>query len=151
MIVTKRGTRGAPPPLLLGAALLLAGCSTCPKYLSEKSPEPVNILVLSIAEPPHVVVFPDTARLCEGKQYPVWVLSGAPAGSTLEISFRGPEGSPFFSSEAKPSREAKLASVVKFGVAKPGTAGKRYKYNVTVRNENGETIASLDPNVEIWR
>ncbi len=146
MTVTKPGTRRIPPPpLLLGAALLLAGCSTCPKYLSEKSPEPVNILVLAIAEPPHIVVFPDTARLCEGKQYPVWVLSGGRAGLRLEISFTGPEGSPFFSSEGKSS------AVVKYGVAKPGTAGKRYKYKVVVRNEDGETVAALDPNVEIWR
>jgi hypothetical protein len=144
MIVTKRRTRGISlPPLLLGAALLLAGCSTCPKYLSEKSPEPVNILVLSIAEPPHIVVFPDTARLCEGKQYPLWVLSGAPAGATLAITF--PEGSPFLSSEAK------AGSVVRYGVARPGTAGRRYPYTVAIRNAAGEKVATFDPNVEIWR
>jgi hypothetical protein len=146
MIVTEcRVRRLSPPPLLLGAALLLAGCSTCPKYLSEKSPEPVNILVLSIPEPPHVVVFPDTARLCEGKQYPLWVLSGTPVGARLEISFTGPEGSPFFSSEEKPG------AIVKYGVAKPGTAGRRYPYTVTIRNAAGEKAASFDPNVEIWR
>lgn len=132
--------------LLLGAGLLVAGCCcTCPKYIGEKGPEPVNILVLLRAEAPHVLAFPDTARVCEEKQFARWVISGAPAGTRLEISF--PEGSPF--ADRKSAEEQ--PTIVESGPAKPGTAGKRFKYVVTVRNEKGEKIATLDPYIEIWR
>lgn len=147
MIPTKNDVRRIPPVvLLLGAALLAGGCCcTCPDYIGQKGPEPVNILVLLSADGHTVLAFPDTARICEEKQFARWVTFGAPAGTRLEITF--PEGSPF--AEKKSERER--LNVVESGVARKGTAGKRYKYVVTLRNERGEKTATLDPNVEILR
>jgi len=147
MFITKNGARRIPLlALLFGAGLFIAACChTCPKYVGEKVPEPVNILVLLQAETHTVVAFPDTARICEEKQFARWVFLGAPAGTRLKISF--PDGSPFAGRKEEPEQ----LTIVESGPARAGTAGRRYKYVVNITNEKGETVGHLDPYVEIWR
>lgn len=152
MIFAKyRVQRFLPPALLFGAGLFVAACChTCPKYIGENGAEPVNILVTWDAGSKQIIVFPDTARLCEERQFPRWALLGAPEGTTIGISF--PEGgSPFPSREEKTGATAKGGTVVTFPAPRPGTAGKRYKYTVTLTVPGVTPPPTLDPNLEIWR
>lgn len=132
--------------LLLGAGLFAAGCCcTCPKYVGENGPEPVNIQITWNTAARIIVVFPNSAQLCEGKQYARWILSGAPEGTKMTIAF--PEGgSPFLTGKEK---EIWSGPVVKSGVPRAGTKGNRYKYSVTLTLPGSEPV-TLDPHIEIW-
>ena len=154
--------------LLLGAGLFAAGCSCmCPKYIGEGGPEPVNVLVVWDDSFRQIAVFPNSVRICEQKQKVQWVLMGAPAGTRMDITPVGE--SPFVSPPTTiprvlPAAVANPASreptekgapergffAVESGVAKLGTAGKRYKYSVTLHFPGGGPV-QLDPWVEVDR
>ena len=135
--------------LLLGAALFAAGCCcTCPKYVGERVPEPVNVLVTWNRELGQLVVLPDPVHVCEGKQFVRWVVVGE--GRDLTITF--PAGSPFTpSTPEKPASERKEGPGTFFqtGVARPGTAGMHYKYVVSLRVPGVDKPVTLDPWVEV--
>ncbi len=151
MSITRNGIHSLPTlALLLIAGLFAVGCCcTCPKYLGEKGPEPVNILVTWDVPSRQIVVFPDTAHLCEGKQFPRWAIVGAPEGTTMTISFD--EGSPFSVPGEKRTLKMTEAKVYQLPVAAKGTAGRRYKYTVTLNVPGVNPPPSLDPYIEIWR
>jgi hypothetical protein len=146
-------------PLAVAAALAvlispILGCTcACPKVVGSVGPEAVNIIVTWSDAAKSIAVAPDPVRLCEGRQYPVWILADAPAGTGLGIEFKG--DSPFddgaraaAAKEASAVMKAK-ATTVRKGVPKPGSAGKTYKYDVVVTLPDG-TSTRLDPRVEIW-
>lgn len=140
----------------------LAGCACWPKpFIPAGTTEPVNILVVWKATSPQIFVLPHRARLLEERQYPVWVLVGAPEGSTLRIEFKS--GSPL--GPVTPANETKAnlpvakvesaamtegPGVVRMGAPKAGTAGKSFKYDVVVTSPDGK-VARLDPNIDVDR
>jgi len=146
-------------PLAVAALLavlvspILACTCACPKVVGSAGPEPVNILVTWNDAAKSIAVAPDPVRLCEGRQYPVWILADAPAGSGLGIEFKS--GSPFGDgARAATAKEASAVTkekttTVRKGVPQPGTAGRTYKYDVVVTFRDG-TSTRLDPRVEIW-
>lgn len=132
--------------ILLGAGLLSDGCcSTCPKYLGPE--DRVNVLVLW--EGKELVVFPESVRLCEQKQYARWVLYPGSERVTLKIEF--PDGNSPFSKGEKPAIVCSGKPCESPGAPRRGTAGKRYKYNVKILDDKGTVLQSIDPWVEVDR
>lgn len=151
----RRSNRKALIVVALAAGLgPLLGCTcACPDVVGAGGPEPVNVVVTWNAGEKTITVAPDPVRLCERRQFPVWVLLGAPEGSTLGIAFPGEsplEEEPRLATmKAAPAREVRIA-VVKKGVPKAGTAGKSFKYDVSILLPDGSR-STLDPRVDIWR
>ncbi len=144
-------TLAAAASLALAASLAaLSGCSCCPKESGAGAagqPQAVNIQVQ--LTPAGIFVFPNSTHLRMGRQHPVWILTGAPDGSCLEVKFKKED--PL---EPEPPDAAKAAgpckSVIRRGVPKPGTEGRVFAYGVTVTLPDGAT-KSLDPDIEVDR
>lgn len=141
------GTRA----VLVACLIALSAC-TCAPPMRLEGPQPVNIQVVWKPATSGIFVFPNSARLGEGRDYPVWVLVGAPEDADLFIEFK--DGSPLeddppAASSKGPSREAGKGHVVKKGKPKKGTAGKAYKYEVIVKI--GNESHRLDPFIEVDR
>ncbi len=132
-----------------GIGLAFWSCTSCTKAAPpprSARPEPVNVQVN--LTPSGIFVFPNRTHLGEGRQFPVWILTGAPDGSCLDIKFKKED--PL---EPEPRDAAKVAqgpckSVVRRGVPKPGTADKVYEYAVTITLPDG-TRKELDPDIEV--
>jgi hypothetical protein len=136
---------------LVACLITLSSCTCAPPRLLEGT-QPVNIQVVWKASTSGIFVFPNSAHLGEGRDYPVWVLIGAPEDAELFIEFKG--GSPLEDDSPAASlkgtaREAGKGHVVKKGKPKKGTAGKAYKYDVIVKI--GNEIHRLDPYIEVDR
>jgi hypothetical protein len=137
--------------LALAAPLaVLSGCSCCPKVstVAAGKPAPVNVLVqLTRAG---IFVFPDHTHLGVGRQFPVWVLSGAPDGSCLDVKFKKEDPLEPEPREITKAAEGPCKTVIRRGVPKPGTEEKVFPYGVTVTLPDGTPI-TLDPDIEIDR
>lgn len=154
-----KSRRSHSKAVLAVAALAIAigpliGCTyACPKVVGAGGPEQVNIAVTWSAAERTISVAPDPVRLCEQRQYPVWILLGAPEGTALGIAFTGEsplEEEPKLAAMANtPSRDTRTP-IVKKGVPKAGTAGRSFKYDVSVTLPDGSRT-TLDPRVDIWR
>ena len=147
-----------PMAFAAAAALALLGCQPArpPEKYAPTRVEPVNITVTFDAATKTIGVAPDPAHLWEEKSYPVWILVDVPTGSKLSIGFKG--GSPFAEPESFPpgakgvaamAASEKSGSVLRFGTPRRGTAGKKYKYDVTITFPDG-TSARVDPDIEVW-
>jgi hypothetical protein len=113
----------------------------------------VNILVVWKAPTSEIFVFPNNAHLKEGRDYPVWVLVGAPDDAELSVDFKGDspveDNPPTLNAKAF-AREAGKGHVVKKGKPKKDTGGKPpFKYEVTVKI--GNEFHRLDPYIEVDR
>jgi hypothetical protein len=137
--------------LALAASLaVLSGCScgAKPPTTTPGPPEPVNVQVQLTSA--GIAVSPDRAHLKVGRQFPVWILTGAPDRSCLEVKFKHED--PL---EPEPPASAKAAAgacktEIRRGVPKPGTEGRIFAYGVTVKLSDG-TSKFLDPDIEVDR
>jgi hypothetical protein len=157
MIFT-RIRRSIPTAFAAAVTVALLGCQAAqvPQKYVPTGVEPVNITVTFDAATKTIGVAPDPAHLWEEKNYPVWILVDVPTGSKLAVDFKG--GSPFAEAGSFPpgakgvaamAASEKSGSVVRFGPPRRGTAGKKYKYDVTLTFPDG-TTARVDPDIEVW-
>ena len=138
---------------LVACLIALSSCAGGPNPKLLDEPQPVNILVVWKASTSDIYVFPNNAHLKEGRDYPVWVLVGAPDDAELSIEFKG--GSPV--EDNPPTVNAKALTgeagkghVVKKGKPKKDMAGKPpFKYEVTIKI--GPKSYGLDPFIEVDR
>lgn len=143
-------TLAAVTALGLAASLtLLSGCSCCPKAPDASGkPHPVNVQVQLTSA--GIFVFPDRTHLGVGRQFPVWILTGAPDGSCLGVKFKKEDPlEPEPRDVAKPE-EGRCKTVIRRGVPKPGTEGRVFAYDVTVTLPDHSTKV-LDPEIEVDR
>lgn len=133
---------------IAAALTALPGCS-CTKGVTLPTGKPGSVNVQVQLTSAGIFVFPNSTHLGEGRQFPVWILTGAPDGSCLGIKFK--EADPL---EPEPPEITKVTSgpcktVIRRGVPKRGTAGKIYRYGVTVTLPDG-TTKYLDPDIEVY-
>lgn len=140
----------AAAALALAASLaVVSGCSCCPKVsdTSEKQ-HPVNVQVQLTSA--GIFVFPDRAHLGVGRQFPVWILTGAPEGSCLGVKFKKEDPLEPEPRDVARAAEGPCKTVVRRGVPKPGTEGRRFAYDVTITLPD-RTTKVLDPEIEVDR
>lgn len=143
-------TLAAVAALALAASLaVLAGCSCCPKAQGELGKQlPVNVQVQ--LTPAGIFVFPDRTHLGVGRQYPVWILTGAPDGSCLDVKFKKEDPLEPEPREVARAAQGPCKTVIRRGVPKAGTEGRVFAYDVTVTLPD-RTTKSLDPEIEVDR